>query len=349
MNNNIFIPKKINVGLKEDRSTYTGKLAYVIYYDNKGKLRKETSWNSWRKEELGNTIYENVPTSGFVLNKKAGGYGTGWNHRQSKIRVYDPRDFEFEITIENMLYILENSNSIKGKGLEGEFIYGWDGKDLLLMPAESPDYVEIQAFNNVLHENKSIKVKDLKIGATYRTNSNNKVIYMGKFTCYNWRGYSKEKLEHFFANEDGKSFITMASISKRIIEVLDEECVSNYAEIFETLEGQEVYSPYDKSKDKYVEYTLEEFIEKYNKAYTYSYSRFAYKDKDREEYKIFSCRKIYLNDERTEFKLKAFSETRYTTGENIAEGTLEDIYNKLKPCYLNKYLSNGKFYNRSDY
>lgn len=29
-------------------------------------------------------------------------------------------DFEFEITIENLLYILENANPIKGKGLEGE-------------------------------------------------------------------------------------------------------------------------------------------------------------------------------------------------------------------------------------
>ena len=39
MKSNIFIPKAINVGYQNRSSTYTGKLAYVIYYDEKGKLR----------------------------------------------------------------------------------------------------------------------------------------------------------------------------------------------------------------------------------------------------------------------------------------------------------------------
>ena len=84
--------------------------------------------------------------NGFVLNKKVGDYSSGWNHRQAYCRIYDPRNFEFEITIENLLYILENANSIKGKGLEGEFVYGWDGKDLVLMPVESPDYKQIAEY-----------------------------------------------------------------------------------------------------------------------------------------------------------------------------------------------------------
>ena len=119
----IYVPKKINVGYQNRNDTYTGKLAYVIYYDEKGKLRKETSWNSWRDEKIPNNEFENVPTEGFVLNKHAGGVENswGWNARKSYCRVYDPRGFEFEITIENLLYILENCSSIKGKGLEGEF------------------------------------------------------------------------------------------------------------------------------------------------------------------------------------------------------------------------------------
>lgn len=39
----IFIPKRINVGFRNRSDTYTKKLAYIIYYDEKGKLRKETS------------------------------------------------------------------------------------------------------------------------------------------------------------------------------------------------------------------------------------------------------------------------------------------------------------------
>lgn len=200
MKTNIFIPKKINVGYQDRKNTYTGKLAYIIYYDEKGKLRKETSWNNWRDENIPNEEFDNIPTSGFVLNKKAGDYNTGWSHRQAYCRVYDPRNFEFEITIENLLYILENTNSIKGKGLEGEFVYGWDGKDLILMPVDAPDYKEIMDYNSILHNNESIRAKDLIIGATYLAKNNEEYIYMGKHdfysTGYRWKtedGYGSSK------------------------------------------------------------------------------------------------------------------------------------------------------------
>lgn len=160
MNTNIFVPTKINVGFQERKDTYTGKLAYVIYFDEKGKLRKETSWQGWRDENIPNEIYDNEPMEGFVLNKKVGGDRYGWNPRQTYTRVYDPRGFEFEITIPNLLWILENCNCIKGKGLEGEFVYGWDGKELVLVPVESSDYKEIQEKNKVIHNNTFIKARD---------------------------------------------------------------------------------------------------------------------------------------------------------------------------------------------
>lgn len=193
MKTNIFIPKKINVGYQNRSDTYTGKLAYVIYYDEKGKLRKEASWNSWRDKEIQNEEFENIPTEGFVLNKKVGDYASGWNHRQAYCRIYDPRNFEFEITIENLLYILENTNSIVGKGLEGEFVYGWDGKDLVLIPVASTDYKEITAYNSILHENNFIKAKDLKVGATYLGKDNIEYVYMGKFDKYDL-GYKKNNM-----------------------------------------------------------------------------------------------------------------------------------------------------------
>lgn len=195
MKSSIFIPKTINVGFQFRSDTYTGKLAYVIYYDEKGKLRKETSWNNWRNKNIEPKIFDNIPTSGFVLNKKVGDYVSDWNHRKAYCRVYDPRNFEFEITIENLLYILENASSIKGKGLEGEFVYGWDGKDLILIPVESPDYNAIVDYSNIINENKFIKAKDLKVGATYLGHLGKmeiQFIYMGKYDrweyCYKKAG-----------------------------------------------------------------------------------------------------------------------------------------------------------------
>lgn len=188
MNSSIFIPKTINVGYQNRKGTYTGKLAYIIYTDEKGKLRKENSWNSWRDGNIEPDVFDNVPTEGFVLNKKVGDYDTGWNHRHAYCRIYDPRGFEFEITFENLLYILENTNSIVGKGLEGLFVYGWVGKDLVLIPTSSPDYKEISKYNEIVHNNLTIKAKDLIIGATYLNKDNKEYVYMGRFDYYSY-GY----------------------------------------------------------------------------------------------------------------------------------------------------------------
>lgn len=199
MGANILIPKKIKVGFQERSGTYTGKLAYVIYYDHINKLRKETSWENWRSKDIEPEDYDNEPTTGFVLNKKVGGYQYHYDMRQTYVRVYDPRGFEFEITIPNLLYILENTSSIKGKGLEGEFVYGWDGKELLLVPTSAPEYQEMQNMANTLYTGECIKAKDLILGATYATASGNQYVYMGKSEYWeremnyryvvNWRGY----------------------------------------------------------------------------------------------------------------------------------------------------------------
>lgn len=205
MKSNLFIPRRIKVGFQERSDTYTGKLAYVIYYDEKGKLRKEASWESWRKKEIDPQEYDNEPMDGFVLNKKVGGYAGDWgNFRQAYVRVYDPRGFEFEITVPNLLYILENTSSIKGKGLEGSFVYGWDGTDLVLVPTCSPDYGSLSKLNEKRFDHEAIKAKDLKIGAIYLTKQNTRLIYMGRFDHYEQYGY-------WF---DGKFFSTYARMDK---------------------------------------------------------------------------------------------------------------------------------------
>lgn len=188
MKSNLFIPRVIKVGFQKRSDTYTKMLAYVIYYDEQGKLRKETSWENWRDEKIPDVEYDNEPTQGFVLNKKAGGYQYHYDMRQTYVRVFDPRGFEIEITIPNLLYILENTNSIKGKGLEGEFVYSWDGKDIVLMPVDSPDYKALMEFRNKKYDSEAIKAKDLKIGAVYLNKDNEEVVYLGKFPKYGF-GY----------------------------------------------------------------------------------------------------------------------------------------------------------------
>lgn len=390
MKSSIFIPKTINVGYQNRSDTYTGKLAYVIYYDEKGKLRKEASWNSWRDEKIPNEEFENVPTSGFVLNKRAGGVeeSWGWNARKTYCRIYDPRNFEFEITIENLLYILENTNSIKGKGLEGEFVYGWDGKDLVLMPVESPDYKQIVEYNKIVHNNESIKTKDLILGATYLTKDNVEWIYIGRFDYYSdgyeWlengkivrskdgsdipnRGYHNYEhvtnypygKYHWFAIKEDNQWIfnPVKSVPKnKLITCIDDKCTPLYSEIFDAMESCCGYSPYDPSKDEECYMTLDEFLEcgtrKYNDRISYYNFKFisSYEGSNK-SYLADTC---YRDEGKYQIKRYSFSEKDrwcygYMVGYNevvINKKTLEEIYDIVQPKYIQRYLSNGRKYEK---
>ena len=65
----MIIPNTIKVGFRNRSDIYTGKLGYVIYFDDKGVLRKETSWNGWRDSSIDQLELTNDPQEGFVINK----------------------------------------------------------------------------------------------------------------------------------------------------------------------------------------------------------------------------------------------------------------------------------------
>lgn len=343
MNNNIFIPKKLNIGFQKRADTYTGKLAYIIYFDEKGVLKKENSWSKWKDESVENIICDNIPISGLVLNKKAGDYG-GRNYRQAYIRVYDPRDFEFEITVENLLYILESTNSIKGKGLEGEFIYGWDGPELILIPTSSPDYQDILKYNEIIYNNKQIKVKDLVIGNLYRTKDNLDYMYMGRFDrwiserdpkIYSFKSENKGQ-HHFFIRKVKVSEdyiyidkIILKSLGSRFIEEIELNYQEYFDELFDLLEHDTEYSPLDESKNEYVKYTLEEFSIRMHEISW----RFEFYNSDKQK----------INIRKTRDKLWEVRQGDIYNKTKLFR-TIEDIYDSFEPHYRNEYLVNGKLY-----
>lgn len=181
-NKQLYIPKKLKVGFQKRSDTYGGALAYVIYYDDKGKLRKEASWESWRDKKITSVECENAPTEGFVLNKKVGGYKSEWNFRDAHIRVYDPRGFEFEISVPNLLFILREGDCSRGKGLEGKFVYGWQGTELVLLPVSSAEYRQSAEFTDL--QAQKIVGKNLIPGATYLTKKQEELVFVGRYAYH---------------------------------------------------------------------------------------------------------------------------------------------------------------------
>lgn len=337
MKSTIFIPKNLHVGFQNRSGTYTGKLAYIIYEDEKGVLRKETSWNSWRDDKIEPIVINNEPIEGFVLNKKVGGYSTGWNHRSTYCRVYHPiHDFEFEITVENLLYILENCSMIKGKGIEGKLVLGWDGKDLLLIPVESPDYKEISEYTNKLNtaKDKNITNKTLQVNKIYITKNKDRYLYLGKFDYY--ENGLRKGLEHYFLL--GGSIKTFKTISGKFIDFEDNN-EFDYAQVMDYVESIEKYSPVDTSKDVYTRVNVVELL----------------KSKDnRKNYEFFTNDKRELNvsyySHRDEFYIyhstyvpNSWGNMRWTSINVFGKREFKsEEASKLEIYERTQYLKNGK-------
>jgi len=241
MKTKLFIPEKIKVGYQKREGTYTKKLAYVIYYDSKGKLRKETSWESWRDKKIPADEFENKSTEGFVLNKGVGGTreSYGWNARNEYIRVYDPRGFEFEISVANLLFILQEATSTKGKGLEGEFVYSWDMKELVLLPIDSNDYKECYNFTGL--QSKKIDAKEMVPGCIYKFKNTETAIYLGRFPFRSEIFENEFKKCHIFYSDTAfenakwnfpKNYKVEDGFTK-IAERVTTAPVDNYAELLE--------------------------------------------------------------------------------------------------------------------
>jgi len=241
MKTKLFIPETIRVGYQNREGTYTKKLAYVIYYDNTGKLRKEISWQSWRDKKIPTDDYENKPTEGFVLNKGVGGarQSYGWNPRNEYIRVYDPRGFEFEISVANLLFILQEATSTRGKGLEGQFVYSWDAKELVLLPVDCNDYKECVNFTGL--QSKKIDAKEMQPGCIYKFKNTETAIYLGRLNYQPNIYDNKLKKCHVFYNSEEftntkwnhpKNYKTEIGFTK-IAEKVTNTPIDNYAEILE--------------------------------------------------------------------------------------------------------------------
>lgn len=227
----LFIPKKVKVGQRNRDDCYTGRLGYVVAQSLDGTWRKQGSWEDWRDKAIEALEFDNAPTEGFVLNRHGGG-GRGWDSRNEFARVYDPRNFEFEISFSNLLFILNEGDCSRGKGLEGKFVYAWDRDKLVLLPVSSEDYRNSSEFTAL--KGKNIGVRDLKEGATYLTKKQENLVYLGRFDYFFQVGRWTPKSElngkcRYFVFRDGDRFKFLSNIGSLAI-CTNEACHPDYAE-----------------------------------------------------------------------------------------------------------------------
>lgn len=236
MHTQLYIPKKIKVGFVKRSDTFTGNLGFVIYYNDKGELKQEKSWDGWRDKSIAPKEFDNVPRSNFIFNKDVKRYGH-WSSN-SKVRIYDSRDFEFEIDFSNMMYILMHSDVSK-RDIQEECVFAWSGKNLVLIPVNSQEYIESMEYTQ--KQGMSFSFKDLVEGHTYSTKKAGDYIYLGHFDwatkSYGSSQYVSEGKKHIFYNVVKPGYGDRYTIleAKDIAACISNEVASDYAIIVENL------------------------------------------------------------------------------------------------------------------
>lgn len=272
MKTNLFIPKKVVVGFQNRTDTFTGKLAYVVYYDEKGVLRQEHSWNGWRDKNITQVEFDNVPTR-FVINKGVDRYGYFGSGR-SVARIYDTRDHEFEISISNLMGILMYSDVSKRDILE-ECVYAWSGKDLILLPVNSNEYQE--SLEYTAKQSLKFSTKNLVKGYTYSAKKNSSTyVYIGYYDYYELNRYyyinistfnqTHKGKKHIFYNTENNDFCTI-SVST-LAECISDNIYPSYADLvqqYETSVYNKLVSKFSTSFIPCKEYYKQSFNNNYNK------------------------------------------------------------------------------------
>lgn len=137
------------------------------------------------------------------------------------------------------MYILQEATSTKGKGLEGEFVYSWAGKELILLPVDSGAYKNSTEFTNL--QSGKVSAKSLILGAIYKGKKQEDYVYLGKFPYYtlehnqgnDYNNYilNSDKM-HIFMSVNGNEYLPFKNVS-HLSKCIDEMPVSNYAELIE--------------------------------------------------------------------------------------------------------------------
>ena len=156
------------------------RLGFATFKD-KSKLRKEKSWTDWCWERLGTQEFDNVPTSGFriaeVTQRSSEWFGSGRNMWE----VHDPRGFRLEITSDNLMALLENTNIINGVFSE-PMVWAWSGASMALVSTNSDLYQTTLA--NTARIARKVSARDIKPGYRIRLKNGKEGTYMGKFHSF---------------------------------------------------------------------------------------------------------------------------------------------------------------------
>jgi len=242
-----YIPKKLKIGFQQNRKdTLDGKLAYVIYYDDHGKLRKERSWNTWRHDEVEPLEVDNEPFEGLCLSKGHTRYYYNYYSRGGKsvnIRVFDPRGWEFEISPSCLVDLLAHTDCIR-QDIQSKLVYAWSGSELCLLSVDSQEYKDAVKHQNL--QGMKVSARDLVAGRTYLDKNQKEWVYLGRYPHFTYKySYNNQpsllQRKKFHVFYDGKNYLNCSSVPGKFCKCVDEECSEVFSDYIDLIESNRKY------------------------------------------------------------------------------------------------------------
>lgn len=168
--------KELVVGYHENFNLDIDKapLAFLTYdtHDAASKKRIDTVKNWYGSEKMCNL--DNPPLSGFTFVDVVSRYRT----KNKLMRVFDPRGFIVEVSIDILLEIMQSA-TIKNGVIQEKCFWARKGAENILIP-ENTLLHEQYLSETVYAKAANISTKNLKVGGLYINKDGKKYFYLGK-------------------------------------------------------------------------------------------------------------------------------------------------------------------------
>lgn len=181
-NRTIKIPTKVYVGFQNRPSSDDVPLGFMTPWgEDEAAKKRIATVNNWARG-YGNTTpiepvtLNNIPMTGFRISRavrRSGGWGSS---NATFVRVEDPRGFELEISVQNLLMLMDN-NITQDAEIIQECIWGRDGGNNILLAVNSQPYLD--ATENTRRSASKVSAREVKPGFEVTVENGDRGFYYG--------------------------------------------------------------------------------------------------------------------------------------------------------------------------
>lgn len=181
-NRTIKIPTKVYVGFQNRPSSDDVPLGFMTPWGEDEAARKRIATvDNWARgygntEKVEPVTLNNIPMTGFRISRavrRSGGWGSS---NATFVRVEDPRGFELEISVQNLLMLMDN-NITQDAEIIQECIWGRDGGNNILLAVNSQPYLD--ATENTRRSASRVSAKEVKPGFEVTLENGDRGFYYG--------------------------------------------------------------------------------------------------------------------------------------------------------------------------